>query len=287
MAENQASPTYMSGPLLTAAWLPFSTIVCLVFFPCKCTSITPHFRRIQKKFKILVYFLYLIELTQTILMTDDAFERFIYGSGTAEAMDRINLTWFSIPLVDGLGECIRTLYVDRTTHISRHAVAFLVQLQFAYRINLLRKSGLILALILAASLAQFGGALTTAIMATSVNGLTLLSNSFMAICFWLGGSAVADVTIALSMIYTLSRYDRSFQQTNDIVKKIIRLTVETGSITGGSPVILACQRGLINFQAIVAVIQLVLFAASPGKTYFHGPGCRTRQGVLQLAYGSV
>ncbi|KAK7473212.1 hypothetical protein VKT23_001310 [Stygiomarasmius scandens] len=186
-----------------------------------------------KKFKFLVYFVYLLETAQTIIFTHDAFERFVYGFANPDGISKINLIWFSSPFVDGL-------------------VALLVQLQFAYRIRLLSpKSRFVLVLILTASLTQFGGALGCVVLAKQVEFLQELgNNNFVVGCIWLGGSAVADVTIAFSMIYVLSRYDRSFEQTRDLVKKIIRLTMETGSVT-----------------ALVATCQLILFTAIPQRNY--------------------
>ncbi|KAK7034662.1 hypothetical protein VNI00_012304 [Paramarasmius palmivorus] len=230
MADNQTPPAYITGPLMLGYLLNYGLLGVLSVQTYLYYTAFPND---QKKFKFLVYFVYVLEFAQTILFTQDAFERFVYGFANPDAISKINLIWFSSPFVDGL-------------------VAFLVQIQFAYRIRLLSpKSKIVLGLILTASLTQFGGALGAAIIASTVDTIQELGQSnFVIGCVWLGGSAVADVTIAFSMIYVLSRYDRSFEQTNDLVRRIIRLTMETGSVT-----------------AIVAICQLVLFTAIPERNY--------------------
>jgi len=108
-----------------------------------------------KKFKFLVYFVYLLETAQTIIFTHDAFERFVYGFANPDGISKINLIWFSSPFVDGLGEFIPPT-TECSTHFDYNVVALLVQLQFAYRIRLLSpKSRFVLVLILTVSLRCF------------------------------------------------------------------------------------------------------------------------------------
>ncbi|KAK7045674.1 hypothetical protein VNI00_007507 [Paramarasmius palmivorus] len=202
----------------------------------------------KKLFKILVYFIYLLEATQTVMLTHDSFTRFVYGFGNPEEMGRNSLLWFPVPFLDGL-------------------VAFLVQLQFAYRIHLLSpKSKLIVAFIVViyeesqASLAQCGGAIAAALLSVAMNVdklEDLVTNTTIVIFthLWLVSGVIADVTIACSMSYALSRYDYGFGRTKDVVRRIIRLTMETGSAT-----------------AILAICLLVLFLTGkviyPNSYYF-------------------
>ena len=54
--------------------------------------------------KALVYTMFILELVQTILFTSSAFKMFATGFGNAAVLDRIDLLWFSIPVMSGLGE---------------------------------------------------------------------------------------------------------------------------------------------------------------------------------------
>ncbi|KAF9262841.1 hypothetical protein L218DRAFT_928877 [Marasmius fiardii PR-910] len=182
--------------------------------------------------KAIVYGVYIVETMQTIMITWNAFQNFVFGFGKSSALDAINLSWFACCLIDG-------------------AVAFTVQTYFAYRIHLLSKSRLLAGLIVFMSVAQFGGALTTAILAKIIGLFSKIRNrTFIGVAFWLGGSAACDITIAVSMTYVLSRYDQDFKETRDLVRRIIRLTMETGSLT-----------------ATVATSELILFLVFPSAPY--------------------
>ncbi|KAK7056365.1 hypothetical protein VNI00_002919 [Paramarasmius palmivorus] len=225
----------------------------------------------QKKFKVLVYLIYSLDAMQTIMLTHDAFQRFVYGYGDLQALGRVNLLWFSLPLLDGLGKCSLLRWLtDSALTRTTNAVAYLVQLQYAYRIHLLspksKKSTGVLVMIMITSLAQFGGAISGAITcfafeqlgdASSDSGvLTSVRLEFSYV--WLVGSVIADVTIALSMIFVLSRYDRKPNpfRTHSVIRRIIRLTVETGSVT-----------------AILAICLLALFVTTISHdAYYFAPG---------------
>ncbi|KAJ7201464.1 hypothetical protein C8J57DRAFT_1412301 [Mycena rebaudengoi] len=69
---------------------------------------------------------------------------------------------------------------------------------------------------------------------------------------WLIGSAVADILIAISMTYLLLRVAEP--STQHIIRRVVRLIVETNALT-----------------ASVAVIALAVFSGFPGTTYFICP----------------
>ena len=53
--------------------------------------------------KALVVVVYVLELLQTVLCTKDAFAEFGTGFGDLEALERVGLLWFSVPLLSALG----------------------------------------------------------------------------------------------------------------------------------------------------------------------------------------
>ncbi|KAG7091823.1 hypothetical protein E1B28_008227 [Marasmius oreades] len=171
--------------------------------------------------KILVYSTFIAETVQTVMITYDAFQNFAFGFGK----------------VDGL-------------------VAFIVQSYFAYRIHLLSGSKVIAGLVLLMALAQVSGAIATGVVAKSVGVFSKIREPcFIPALFWLGGSAACDVTIAIAMTYVLSRrFDDVFHETRDLLKRVIRLTMETGSLT-----------------AAFAAIDLILFLAFPTQDYHITP----------------
>jgi len=72
---------------------------------------------------------------------------------------------------------------------------------------------------------------------------------------WLGGAALSDFIIAVSTTYYLWRNDTGFRETHLLIVKLIRLTIETGSLT-----------------AAIALVNLALFFAFPGRPYFFTAG---------------
>lgn len=64
--------------------------------------------------------------------------------------------------------------------------------------------------------------------------------------FWLLASALADVVITVSLVINLSRRRTGFSETDDVVNKIIRMTIQTGCVT-----------------TIFALLDIICFLASP------------------------
>ena len=104
----------------------------------------------KKVCQSLVYGIYALEIAQTIMITHDAFQNFVYGFGEMSALDDLQVLWFDTAIVDGIGECARL--VDSPFFLNRlSTVAFMVQTYFAYRIYLLSRSKVIPCLALAVS----------------------------------------------------------------------------------------------------------------------------------------
>ncbi|KAK0486440.1 hypothetical protein IW261DRAFT_797893 [Armillaria novae-zelandiae] len=189
--------------------------------------------------KCLVYGLYIVEFVQTMLITHDAFAMFGYGFGDIEALTDIHFYWLSIPVMGGL-------------------TAGVGQVFYAYRIFSLSKSRIIPIFVTCLSLICYVAALFTCVYSFQAGNVTKLDNrkASIAIGIWCGTSALCDVVIAICMIYflTLGR-NTDFHRTRIMVTKLIRLIIETGSVT-----------------AIVALLSLILFLVVPDKSFYVTPG---------------
>lgn len=53
--------------------------------------------------KIFVFTVYGLEVVQTIIITQSAFHVFGSGYGNFSAYDQINLAWFTVPILSGMG----------------------------------------------------------------------------------------------------------------------------------------------------------------------------------------
>ncbi|KAF8142933.1 hypothetical protein K438DRAFT_1634528, partial [Mycena galopus ATCC 62051] len=188
--------------------------------------------------KCLVYGVYIVELAQTILVTHDAFSNFGYGFGNLSALTNMHFDWLTVPIMSGF------------------AVACVGQSFYAYRVYILSKSKITPILIVAVSLTSMVGALITGAFSFIAGDITRLNNrrTSTAVGVWCAGSAACDILIATCMTYYLMKGGSGYRQTRVLISKLIRLTVETGSIT-----------------AVVALSNLILFFAFPGKTYYTTP----------------
>ncbi|KAJ7669125.1 hypothetical protein B0H17DRAFT_1209687 [Mycena rosella] len=220
-----------SGPLLIADllhWGLFGTLSVQVYLYYQA------FPNDKLSTKSLVYLVYALELVETILITHDSFSAFGYGFGDLLAITKVDYDWLSIPVMSGV-------------------VAFIGQAFYAWRIYLLSKSWVISALIVITALTSSVGAFFTGAFVLEAGNLALLNTRKVSVAagVWCGASALSDVIIAVCMTYYLSKRDTGYRQTHVLISRIIRLTIETGSLT-----------------ALVAVASLGLFFGYPGHTYY-------------------
>ncbi|KAJ7501201.1 hypothetical protein B0H11DRAFT_756159 [Mycena galericulata] len=128
-------------------------------------------------------------------------------------------------------------------------VSMPIQIFFAWRIYQLTTSLWIFLLVSVLALANFAGGLWTSIriyVLKHVASKVLLHNSAL---LWLLSACAADVIITLSLVITLKRKKTGFRDTDSVVDKIIRATIQTGLIT-----------------ALFSIFDVVCFTAFPGDT---------------------
>ncbi|KAJ7463923.1 hypothetical protein FB451DRAFT_1403313 [Mycena latifolia] len=184
--------------------------------------------------KCLVYTVYAIELVAMTLITHDVFAMFGYGFADVSVLGKIHLDWLDVPIMSGL-------------------VALIGQSFYAYRVYVLSKSWFVPVLIVILSLACNIGAFLAGAFILKAGDFALLNtaNIFAAMGVWYGASALSDIVIAVSMTYYLSAQVTGFRQTRALVSKVIRLTIETGTLTALLAVtnlILFCRKNLDQLE---------------------------------------
>ncbi|KDR77234.1 hypothetical protein GALMADRAFT_139245 [Galerina marginata CBS 339.88] len=184
--------------------------------------------------RLIVFGVFLFEAVQTFLLTQSAFHEFAEGFGNLLFLDRIGTIWFSVPIMGGI-------------------VAFVVQAFYAYRVSILAQSKIVPSFIVLLAFVQLGGAIATGVESKRAifNSRFLGKASYITVGIWNGGSALCDVIIAICMIVYLSRRNTGMKQTNAILSKIIRLAIETGSVT-----------------AIIAILTFALAILPGHPTYY-------------------
>ncbi|RDX56527.1 hypothetical protein OH76DRAFT_1477132 [Lentinus brumalis] len=179
----------------------------------------------SKYLKAFIYGLFIVECVQVVMATRDAYAVFGAGWGDVAALDNTHWLWFDIPVMSGL-------------------VSASVQSYFAWRIYILSKSPYLGVFVVLIALMQGASGMAAGILVYTL-GLTdsaIQARTATPSTVWLGGSAACDVIIAGCMLYFLSRQKHGSARTDAMLSRLIRLTVETGTLT-----------------ASVACIDLVLF----------------------------
>ncbi|PBL04248.1 hypothetical protein ARMGADRAFT_1070725 [Armillaria gallica] len=221
----------LSGPLVVAYLLHWGLFGTL---PVQLYLYYLAFPKDRKFTKYLVYGIYIIEFVQTMLFTHDAFATFGYGFGDIEALTRVHFYWFTVPIMSAVVACVGQVF-------------------YAYRIFILSKSQIVPLFVICVSLTSSVAAIITGAYCFPADSITELNNRKMSVAagIWCGASALCDIIIAICTTYYLMRSNTGFRRTRILVSKLIRLTIETGTVT-----------------IVVVLLGLVLFFAFPHETFY-------------------
>ncbi|KAF9254238.1 hypothetical protein L218DRAFT_565509 [Marasmius fiardii PR-910] len=124
-----------------------------------------------------------------------------------------------------------------------------IQIFIAYRLQIISQTFLIPIVVVLLSLVSMGGGLWTAIMVKTIKVFQRKPELHTPALTWLLASAIADVTITVSLYWSLAQRKTGLKRTDDMINRILRLTVQTGLIT-----------------AIFALLDVICFLALPHTT---------------------
>jgi len=163
--------------------------------------------------QITVYMVFILDIFQSVTVWALAWHALCTGWGRVAALTFPGWTFSAVPAVSGI-------------------IAAWVQIFYAWRISVMVKWRFIPILIVLIALAQAGAALSIAISFIPLKSILLLHGMFPRTIVWLGGAALADVIILLSMVYVLyAAKKHAFGRTEKVLNRLIRSTVETGLVT--------------------------------------------------------
>ncbi|EGO01346.1 hypothetical protein SERLA73DRAFT_134704 [Serpula lacrymans var. lacrymans S7.3] len=133
-----------------------------------------------------------------------------------------------------------------------------VQCFFAWRVGVITTKRWLGGLIVMLSFIGGLSAIASAVAAGYIPVFTSFQKFQAAVILWLGGSVLSDIFITVLLVWHLNRRKTGFSTTDDIVNRIIRLTIQTGMIT-----------------TIFAFIDLILFVTDPTGLHliFNFPLC--------------
>ncbi|KAF8514946.1 hypothetical protein BU17DRAFT_94035 [Hysterangium stoloniferum] len=223
----------LTGPLLLGHLFNWGLFGCLTVQSYIYYLAFPNDRTLPK---VIVGWVVIIETLQTILSTRDAFRVFGTNWGNLENLNEIGWLWFSTPV---LGSIITST----------------AQLFFGWRIYILSQKIYIPAVTIVLSFVQCGAGLWGGIFAHQLGLFSEVQIHASPITSaWLGGAALCDVIIAISMIYYLLKSRTGFHKTDMLLTRLVRVTVETGLIC-----------------ATFAILDLVLFLSFENNNYHLAP----------------
>ncbi|KAK0498677.1 hypothetical protein EDD18DRAFT_1460743 [Armillaria luteobubalina] len=232
----------LSGPYIVAGllnWGLFGTLSVQLYLYYLA------FPNDRRSLKYLVYGIYITEVMQTMFVAHDMFAMYGYGFGDLDALIKMNFLWITVPIMSAI---VQFLVSGRS---SMHTESSFYQSRESSRFPLF------------VSLTSSVAAMITGVYAFEASTVLKLGDrkTSIAIGIWCGASALCDILIAICMTcyasssnISLMRRNTGFHRTRVLVTKIIRLTIETGSVT-----------------AIVTLLTFILFIGFPGHTYHSAP----------------
>ncbi|PBK98531.1 hypothetical protein ARMGADRAFT_921158 [Armillaria gallica] len=167
--------------------------------------------------KTVVYVLWVTETVETVCNMIDTFDMFCYNFGNVSELNDVHLSWITVPILSGFVGC-------------------LAQLFYAWRMYTFSKKARWLCIILSViAFTQFMAAICCGIQIRNsdhYSNLQKFSKVRVTTIIWLCGSVLCDTAIAVCMVYLLSRAQTGLKSTRILLSRLIRLSIETGTVTG-------------------------------------------------------
>ncbi|TFK32062.1 hypothetical protein BDQ12DRAFT_728985 [Crucibulum laeve] len=187
--------------------------------------------------KALVYGVYVLETLQTILIGHDAFVSFAANFGDVDELTGVHFGWLTIPILSGLVSCcVQLFYADRLRRFSRSWTL----------------PGIVAFIAITQCVASIVVGIHTSDDTSATELTKRVPEVIIGSAIWNGGAALCDVIISVSMTYyLLSRSGTGLRSTQALVVRLVRLTIETGTVT-----------------ATLALATLILIIADTNNGYY-------------------
>ncbi|KAF5375745.1 hypothetical protein D9757_008990 [Collybiopsis confluens] len=174
---------------------------------------------------IIVCLVYMLDWAQTCSATYDTFHWFVWEWGNLPDLYNLYSTFLNVPILSSI-------------------IAAIVQIFFGWRIWKFSESRIVFGVVILLALVQLGGAIAVGVFLwQDASEVTRSDGLVRAVGVRLAGSGFVDTVIAISMTYFLLRSkSQAMGHMNNVVTRLIRLTIETGTVT-----------------AIAAIVDLIFF----------------------------
>ncbi|KAI1787646.1 hypothetical protein LXA43DRAFT_1164860, partial [Ganoderma leucocontextum] len=196
----------------------------------------------------LVYWVFILDIFLTVVAAAMGWHILCAGWGRTTNLIQPGWTFSAIGAGDGI-------------------IATTVQIFYAWRIWVLRRWLVVPGLIVMIALAQLGSTLSIAAGIANLKDITELLPFFPRTTIWLGGGALADILIAISMVYLLvmaKKNTRTLKGGDRAINRLISLSVETGCLSAASAIM---ELGFFLGPATKNTNLHLFFALILGKIY--------------------
>ncbi|KAJ7138534.1 hypothetical protein C8R43DRAFT_607308 [Mycena crocata] len=195
--------------------------------------------------KAVVWSMFVLETAFTILTTVAAWKMFGTGWGDTDTLLILDITWAPLPELNGiLAGIAQSFYIWRIWRLTN-------KIWIPISIGCVMLVQVVAAFYFGIEIAMEG------MIVEKLNGLS------SEITLWLTGSAICDLLITISLVFMLSRRktNSKFQRTSGLINKLIRFSVETGSVTSLGATIevvlwLACRQWNFHFILFLSLGKL-------------------------------
>ncbi|KAK7038425.1 hypothetical protein R3P38DRAFT_2905899 [Favolaschia claudopus] len=190
--------------------------------------------------KLVVAFIFIAELLQTLGDSRNTIETFGAGWGDFSGLDQVRWAWFSVPILGSTIACAGQLF-------------------FAWRLSVISGGVWYMpAVITVITVFQWGGGVWTGVDIIRAGRFSQISaEQLKPPIAWLSATAAADlIIVASTLYYIIKARDNEFQfesATNRSISRVIRVSAETGVLC-----------------AIFAILDLAIFVQFDGNNYHLG-----------------
>lgn len=126
---------------------------------------------------------------------------------------------------------LRANWAFATDAVLTGAIGGAVQHFFAWRVYVLSKNVFAVLAIVLCSLVNFAGSLGATISVALNPNFSLLPGLRVEVTMWLVGAVLADMIIAIALVWHLGRHKYLYPALNSTINRILRMTVQTGVLT--------------------------------------------------------
>ncbi|EIW75854.1 hypothetical protein CONPUDRAFT_111643 [Coniophora puteana RWD-64-598 SS2] len=189
------------------------------------------YKQDKKWMKLFIWVLFMLDFANTLFLVVYIYDRLIIDFGDDAKAATENWVFSTDPILAGI-------------------ITAMVQCFFAWRVKVITNNIWAVMAICVCAAGNFAGALASCIYSTFITSFIDFTKFENVVILWLAASALADIIIASVLVWHLRTLRTGFAATDDVINRVVRLTLQTGLLT-----------------AICATINLIIFCSVPSGIY--------------------